>query len=425
MRECFLRETEPPPPCPYPRHWTDGTTDVFTPRFSGTRAPGVPTSRVIRAAPSPRGGSYLRKEQAECQRASAVICSRIAHAAGPPAPAVWQSVSAILLPLRASAWRHPVALQHAVEGPAVDAEHLSGPAHVAPALLEDAMHVATLQLRQRGAVLGRGTRRGGPRPPELVGQVLGGEHLLLRERDAAFERVRQLAHVAGPVIGAQPRERLLGDPGHRLAALTRRAPHQVIDEQRNVLAPLAQRRELERHHLQAIVEVLAEAPLLDGSRQLAVGRRDDAHVDGPPHRAAHRPYLVLLEDAQELRLERRRDVADLVQENRAAVGLREVPGCVADRAGESAAHVPEELALEQRLGWRAAVDGQERPLAARAVRVDGACDELLAGAALAEEEHRAAPGRNARDRRSEEHTSELQSLTNLVCRRLLEKKKVT
>src|SRR5206468_3121120 len=112
----------------------------------------------------------------------------------------------------------------------------------------------------------------------------------------------------------------------------------------------------------------------------------------------HRPDLVLLEDAQELRLERWRDVADLVQEDRAAVGFGEEPGRVADRAGEGAAHVPEELALEQRLGERAAVDGHERPLAARAVRVDGTCDELLAGAALAEDEHRAAPGRNARDR---------------------------
>src|SRR5262249_59398533 len=43
---------------------------------------------------------------------------------------------------------------------------------------------------------------------------------------------------------------------------------------------------------------------------------------------------------------------------------------------------------------------------------------------------RQAPGvhpdvRRAADRRSEEHTSELQSLTNLVCRLLLEKKKHT
>src|SRR5262249_62316577 len=33
------------------------------------------------------------------------------------------------------------------------------------------------------------------------------------------------------------------------------------------------------------------------------------------------------------------------------------------------------------------------------------------------------PGRHPGERRSEEHTSELQSLTNLVCRLLLEKKK--
>src|SRR5438093_4985662 len=34
-----------------------------------------------------------------------------------------------------------------------------------------------------------------------------------------------------------------------------------------------------------------------------------------------------------------------------------------------------------------------------------------------------APGRQRKEKRSEEHTSELQSLTNLVCRLLLEKKK--
>src|SRR5215213_12011141 len=42
--------------------------------------------------------------------------------------------------------------------------------------------------------------------------------------------------------------------------------------------------------------------------------------------------------------------------------------------------------------------------------------------------HGQAPGgarRHHRDGRSEEHTSELQSLTNLVCRLLLEKKKKT
>src|SRR5438093_5734463 len=47
---------------------------------------------------------------------------------------------------------------------------------------------------------------------------------------------------------------------------------------------------------------------------------------------------------------------------------------------------------------------------------------LLRGAALGVQPARVVPGAGWNDR-SEEHTSELQSLTNLVCRLLLEKKK--
>src|SRR5438093_2573330 len=48
---------------------------------------------------------------------------------------------------------------------------------------------------------------------------------------------------------------------------------------------------------------------------------------------------------------------------------------------------------------------------------------LVAGLGVAETDHDAVAF--ARNSRSEEHTSELQSLTNLVCRLLLEKKKKT
>src|SRR5438093_5050224 len=59
---------------------------------------------------------------------------------------------------------------------------------------------------------------------------------------------------------------------------------------------------------------------------------------------------------------------------------------------------------------------------AEAQRVDlglAAADDHHVGGAAAED----ADGLAQRDGRSEEHTSELQSLTNLVCRLLLEKKK--
>ena len=57
----------------------------------------------------------------------------------------------------------------------------------------------------------------------------------------------------------------------------------------------------------------------------------------------------------------------------------------------------EELALEQGLGEGGAVDGHEGTLAARAVAMDGARRELLAGAALAQDQDRAQPRRDAGD----------------------------
>ena len=61
----------------------------------------------------------------------------------------------------------------------------------------------------------------------------------------------------------------------------------------------------------------------------------------------------------------------------------------ADRAGERAARVPEELRLEQVLGDRAAVDRDEPVRAARAGVMDRARDDLFAGARLAGDEDRA------------------------------------
>ena len=57
------------------------------------------------------------------------------------------------------------------------------------------------------------------------------------------------------------------------------------------------------------------------------------------------------------------------------------------RARERAFHVAEELALEQLVRNRRAVDLDERPLAARAARVDDVRDELLADAGLALDQH--------------------------------------
>jgi hypothetical protein len=61
----------------------------------------------------------------------------------------------------------------------------------------------------------------------------------------------------------------------------------------------------------------------------------------------------------------------------------------------------EELALHQGLGQRRAVDRDERPAAAGAALVQSAGDELFAGAALAEDQHREIGVGDATDTREE------------------------
>ena len=94
-------------------------------------------------------------------------------------------------------------------------------------------------------------------------------------------------------------------------------------------------------------------------------------------------------------LRRRAELADLVEEQRAAAGGLEIPGLALVGAGERAALVPEQLALEERLRERAAVEPDERPRRARALAVDLLGDHLLADAGLAQQQHRGLRRRHA------------------------------
>ena len=97
---------------------------------------------------------------------------------------------------------------------------------------------------------------------------------------------------------------------------------------------------------------------------------------------------LLLEEAQQLGLHVERQVADFVEEQRAAGGRPNQPRLIDDRAGEAAAPVTEELAVGEIAAGRRAVEGQEHRGAAMRADVDGPRDELLARSAFAGDEHR-------------------------------------
>jgi len=180
-------------------------------------------------------------------------------------------------------------------------------------------------------------------------------------------------------------ERFGLEPDHLGAA--RRALDEVTGQDRHVLGSLPQRRQRQRDDAQAVEQVGAETPRAHLRREIAVGRGDQPHVDRLRVDRAQRPHLALLDRAEQLRLEPERQLAHLVEEQRAPLRGAEQTLGVAHRAGERAAQVAEQLALDHALGQRPAVDRHEGPAAARRGLVDRTRQELLAGAALGLDQH--------------------------------------
>ena len=134
----------------------------------------------------------------------------------------------------------------------------------------------------------------------------------------------------------------------------------MLDEQRRVAGALTERREADRDDVESVEEILAERALRDQLLQIAVRRCDEADVDAHRLDPADALELALLERAKELHLHLDGDLADLVEEQRAAVRELEASGLARDRARERAALVAEELALDELLRDRGAIDLDER-----------------------------------------------------------------
>ena len=92
-------------------------------------------------------------------------------------------------------------------------------------------------------------------------------------------------------------------------------------------------------------------------------------------------------DPENLGLKRERHVADLVEKQRTAGALLEPADPLARGARVRSLLMAEKFAFEERFRNGGAVDGKERLLRAGTVRVESACDELLAGAAFARDQY--------------------------------------
>ena len=155
-------------------------------------------------------------------------------------------------------------------------------------------------------------------------------------------------------------------------------------ERQAILArALAQRRDMQREHAQAVQQIFPKAPRSDVAHQVPVGGGNQPDVDRDlvaPPQAAER---LGLEHLEEFGLQLGRQLADLIQEDAPAVGELEESLAALLGVGEGTVLVAEQFGVEERRRQPAAVHLDERPSGARAQLVDQARQPALPGAALA------------------------------------------
>src|SRR5437867_8818447 len=104
-----------------------------------------------------------------------------------------------------------------------------------------------------------------------------------------------------------------------------------MSDERALVGPIGEPRQHQHEALQPIEEILAKLAAPDFLLQLAVCRAHQSDVDLDRRFGTRRDHLALLQHVQQSSLERRRQVADLVQEQRAAVRLYDFAGLTAAR----------------------------------------------------------------------------------------------
>jgi hypothetical protein len=187
---------------------------------------------------------------------------------------------------------------------------------------------------------------------------------------------------SAPVVSRKALEHLRRELRDELAGLLGMDGQKVVDERGNLLAPVAKRRDRQRYHVEAIEEILAEPPVVHQFRKARIGRGNDADV----HLLwafSERLDLAAFEEAQQLRLQIGTELADLVDEQRAALGFANQPTRVGDGAGEGAAPIAEQLSLEHLARHGGHVQRDERLVGLLGQRVNFCGDHFLARACFA------------------------------------------
>ena len=141
--------------------------------------------------------------------------------------------------------------------------------------------------------------------------------------------------------------RLWREPLYRLTIAFGIAFEKMLRQLRNIFPSPAQRRYLDGHDVESVIEILAKAPGAHLFRKVAMGGGDKPHINGKRLVAADPLHLPLLNRPQQADLHHWRDIAYLIKKQRAAIRFQKIPRLVCFGTRKRALDVSEEGGLYQ------------------------------------------------------------------------------
>ena len=207
----------------------------------------------------------------------------------------------------------------------------------------------------------RGRLRGLSPQIERAREMLGADLPSPGEDCRALDGVAQLPDVPRPGPGHQVFNDIVPERG-RVARARAHLAQEMSCQGRDVLAPITKRRYAYGEDAEPEEQVLPELARGHQLAERSVGRGQETDVDGPGPRITDGRHLAMLDRPEQLDLDLRSDVADLVQQHGSPVGELEQSVPILNGPRERAAEMAEELALDQPGAEGREADRQEGPL---------------------------------------------------------------
>src|SRR5580698_11209911 len=212
------------------------------------------------------------------------------------------------------------------------------------------------------------------------------------EHARPLDRVLQFTYVARPIVRAEFLKR-----GRRHGDGPATPMQEKVNKGWDILMPLAQWRQRNGHHVQPVVQVLAETPLADGLLQVSRRCSDKPEIH-PDRNVATQPLnRSLLNRSQQLCLKGRREFANLIEEKSSLMRFLEAPYPAVHCVRKGSLLMSEQLGFQQRFRYGGTIDLDQRAAGSRTVVVDCIDHEFFSGSGFTANQNGRLAGRDLAD----------------------------